>query len=184
MREIVEINQRSFNIFEVVGNFPMDSSGNIVDRDQTIIESNFLDRDGFLVNEKGFLINEVTGAIRSRYTYDDLFKPEVGDLEDLGELPMPYRLEKFNFNPHRITGSFDYDKKQPIFLKNKYNNLTDKHFRPVNHCGFLINEREDIIDTDGHVKFIAKQLGPRGNLQPLYPYKGEPFDVKDIIGRF
>jgi hypothetical protein len=154
MRETVELNQRTFNVFEVLGNFKLDASGNIEDRDRTIIESNFFDRDGFLVNEKGYLINEVTGAIRSRFTYDDLFMPEVGTIEDLGELPMPYRLEKFNFNPHRIMGSFDYENGKPVFLKNKYNNFTDKHYRPVNQCGFLINEREDIIDSDGHVKFI------------------------------
>lgn len=97
---------------------------------------------------------------------------------------MPYRLEKFNFNPHRIMGSFDYENGKPVFLKNKYNNLTDKHYRPVNQCGFLINEREDIIDSDGHVKFIRAQLTPKGNVPAMYPYKGEAFSVADIIGRF
>jgi hypothetical protein len=98
-------------VFEVLGNFALDSDGQIIDRERTIMESNFLDRDGLLVNEKGYFINELTGAIRSKYTFEDLFMPEVGSIEDLGELPMPYRLEKFNFNPHKIMGCFDFDSK-------------------------------------------------------------------------
>ena len=95
-----------------------------------------------MVNEKGYLINEASGAIRSRYTYEDVMIGNYGNLKDIGELPMPYRLEKFNFNPHRILGSFDYCTKtqKPFFLRNKFNVLTDKLFRPVNKQGFLINE--------------------------------------------
>jgi len=55
---------------------------------------------------------------------------------------MPYRLERFNFNPHAIIGNFDFDRsnKKPIFLKNKFGQLTDKNYRPVNQSGFLVNE--------------------------------------------
>jgi hypothetical protein len=54
----------------------------------------------------------------------------------------------------------------------------------VNQCGFLINEREDIIDNDGHVKFIKEQLGPAGGMPALFSLKGDTFDIKDVIGRF
>ena len=30
----------------------------------------------------------------------------------------------------------------------------DKDWKPVNKHGFLINEKEDIIDKDGQVRFI------------------------------
>ena len=80
--------------------------------------------DGNMVNERGYLINEVSGAIRSRYTYEDVMIGEFADMGDLGELPMPYRLERYNFNPHRIMGSFQYKKVgktwKPIFFKNKW----------------------------------------------------------------
>ena len=60
-----------------------------------------------MVNEKGYLINEKTGAIRGKYTFEDICMPQLamggggsmGKWES-GELPMPYRLEKWNFNPH------------------------------------------------------------------------------------
>jgi hypothetical protein len=161
MPDSVECNQRTFNVFEVLGNFELDTSGSIKDREKVILQNNFLDYDGLLVNEKGYLINEVTGAIRSKYTYEDLFLPETGSLEDLGELPMPFKLEKFNFNPHRIMGCFYYDSKnqhKPIILKSKYNSSVDNHNRPVNQQGYLINGREDVIDNDGHVRFVKEQL--------------------------
>ena len=78
---------------------------------------NFRDLDGQLVNKFGWLINEVTGAIRSRYTFEDLFLPETGDLICFGQLPMPYRLERHNFNPHKCLGNFDYDKTgKPVYF--------------------------------------------------------------------
>ena len=108
-----------------------------------------------MVNEKGYLINEVTGAIRSRYTWEDLFIGEFGSLSELGELPMPYRLEKYNFNPHKISGNFDFnDKRKPMFLQNKHKQFTDKDWKPVNKAGYLINERGDVIDKDGQVRFL------------------------------
>ena len=122
---------------------------------EVITRRNFRDFDGQLVNEKGYLINEISGAIRSRYTYEDVMIGEYGDLAEIGELPMPFRLEKYNFNPHRIMGSFEYcsNTHKPYFLRNKFNVLTDKLYRPVNKQGFLINERMDVIDNEGRVKF-------------------------------
>lgn len=48
-----------------------------------------------------------------------MFKKE--DLSIDGEIPLPLRLEQYNFNPHEILGNFDFDKKsgKPIILKNK-----------------------------------------------------------------
>lgn len=94
----------------------------------------YKDFDGLPVNERGYLINETTGAIYSKFTFEDLMMPITQSVDDYGELPMPFRLERFNFNPHKILGNFDFDvqTKKPIFLKNKFGQLTDKSYRPVN----------------------------------------------------
>ena len=57
-------------------------------------------------------------------------------------------------------GNFEYDAKtnKPVFFKNKYGELTDKNYLPVNQSGFLINEKEDIVDTEGHVMFKKAML--------------------------
>jgi hypothetical protein len=151
-----------------------------------ILESDFLDLNGLLVNEKGYLINELTGAIRSRYTYDDLFLPENGGIEDIGELPMPFRLEKYNFNPHKISGHFEWKKKKKRneIVINAAGQRFDKHGRPVNECGYLINERDDIIDNAGHVKLARQLLGTNGKLPTLLNYRGDSYEMADIIGRF
>jgi len=119
----------------VIGNFPRDWTGRIINRKEVIKSRNYRDLDGQLVNECGYLINNISGAIRNRYTFEDVLIGEFGNLNELGELPMPYRLEKHNFNPHKIMGSFDYCPKtnKPYFLRNKFGVLTDKLFRPVNN---------------------------------------------------
>ena len=197
MRENVVLHQRNFNENEVLGSFPRDGNGRIKNlenkdgervgsRRERIRRRNFRDEDGQLVNEKGYLINEVSGAIRSRYTYDDLMIGEYGTMADIGELPMPFRLERYNFNPHKILGSFEYCEKtgKPIYLKNRFGNFTDKLFRPVNRKGFLINENADIIDNDGRVCFLDSQLMREVGTASLYTYKGEAFKIQDIIGQF
>jgi len=45
-RDNIFVNQRNFNIFEVLGNFPLDSFGRIIDRTKTLIEADFHDIDG------------------------------------------------------------------------------------------------------------------------------------------
>ena len=188
MRESIVVNQRTFNENEVMGNFERDLNGRIKNLKEIIMKRNYRDLDGQLVNEKGYLINEMSGAIRSRYTYEDILIGEYGSVKDLGELPQPYRLERHNFNPHKILGSFDWDEKydRPKILLNSYGLRTDKLFRPVNRKGFLVNENMDIIDDDGKIRFIAEQLsGKEDDIFPkLYTYKGEEYEIKDIIGTF
>jgi len=45
-------------------------------------------------------------------------------------------------------GNFEYDAKtyKPVFYKNKYGELTDKNYLTVNQSGYLINNKEDIVD--------------------------------------
>lgn len=133
-KENINLNQRNFNIFSVMGNFLLDSYGRIINRKQVLEDMDFKDNDGLTVNERGYLINESTGAIYNKFTFEDMFMPITQSIEDYGEIPMPYRLERFNFNPHRIIGNFEFDvkTKKPIFLKNKFGQLTDKSYRPVN----------------------------------------------------
>ncbi len=69
------------------------------------------------VNKKGYLVNQEIGCIINGYNLNLMFKKE--DLSDNGELPMPYRFEKYNFNFHEIMGNFDYQQGKPIILKNK-----------------------------------------------------------------
>jgi len=142
-----------------MGNFPRDWSGQIKDREIELRNNHFRDRDGNVVNEKGYLIDEQTGDLRSRYTFDAVFRnfDMVGTTGgNKVELPLPFRLERHNFNPHQCLGNFEYDEKEkPRLLKDSRTGLRmDKNLRLVNASGWLIDSEENIIDNQGQVKFM------------------------------
>lgn len=101
------------------------------------------------------------------------------EMEHIGELPMPYRLERHNFNPHKCLGNFDYNENhKPIFYKNQADFFTDKNHRIVNQSGFLKDDRGNIIDNDGQVRIFKKQLlEPKDDIPMLYNYKGNSYRI-------
>lgn len=145
-----EITQRTFNENEIMGDFARDWTGKIIDRERLLKKLYFRDREGHVVNEKGYLIDEDCGDIRSRYSFDVIFESQqlVG-LGDCGvELPLPYRIERHNFNPHHCLGNFDFDERdKPIILKDREGRLIDKNLRRVNASGWLTNREDDVIDN-------------------------------------
>ena len=46
MRQSVVLNQRTFNENEVIGNFPRDVHGRIINRKEIVLQRNFRDYDG------------------------------------------------------------------------------------------------------------------------------------------
>lgn len=81
------------------------------------------------------------------------------DLDDRGEIPAPFCVEKYNFNPHNIRGDFDYDKEgNPKILKNKKGELVDKKGRKVNKKGYLVDPNGNILDKSGKKKFDKSLL--------------------------
>lgn len=186
--QATSVNQRTFNENEIIGNFERDWTGGIKDRDFVIRKNHFQDNDGNAVNARGYLIDE-EGNLRSKYTFENVFSNVDLVRIDQGsklriELPLPYRMERFNFNPHEIMGYFDYQKGMKMVpLQDSNGNWIDKYFRRVNKGGWLINGRGDIIDNLGRIRFVKEQL-VNDEIPELYNYDGEPFNIKDIIGHF
>jgi hypothetical protein len=140
-----------------MGNFKRDWSGQIIERDYILRRNMFKDMDGNVVNDKGYLIDASTGDIRSKYTFEVVFKRHELLGRNKSELPLPYRTENSNFNPHDCLGNFDYDSKdRPIILKDKHGDRVDKHLRRVNGFGWLIDADSNVIDNLGQVKFIRE----------------------------
>ena len=67
------VNIRSFNINDIIGSYERDWSGQIVERDYVLHNSNFIDQNGNTVNPKGYVINEATDDIRNKYNYEVVF---------------------------------------------------------------------------------------------------------------
>ena len=147
--------KRAFNEQDILGDLDRDDKGNLV-----IIEDakgNFVDKNGQRVNERGYLVDPSTGDIVNAMDQGKMF--DKTELDDRGEIPAPFCLEKHNFNPHNIRGDFEYDKYgQPKILKNKKGELVDKKGRRANKHGFLVNDRGDIIDKNGYKKFDKSNL--------------------------
>lgn len=105
------------------------------------------------------------------------------EIDERGEIPSPFCVEKYNFNPHNIRGDFDYDKfGKAVVNKNKRGELVDKKGRRVNKKGFLTDKAGNIIDKNGRKKFDKKQLTADGDLPKMFNYNGRRFDINDVIG--
>ena len=100
---------RSFNEHDILGEFNSDEKGNLIIPPRND-QGRILDKQGRPANQKGYLINQ-DGDIIENIDSRIMFKASV--LTDKGELPAPFFVEKFNFNPHEIIGDFD-------ITKNKY----------------------------------------------------------------
>jgi len=62
------------------------------------------------------------------------------EIDERGEIPAPFCVEKFNFNPFTMRGNFDYDEQgKPLILQNKQKELIDKNGRKVNKNGWLVD---------------------------------------------
>ena len=110
------------------------------------------------------------------------------DIDERGEIPPPFNLEKFNFNPHDIRGYFDRDANGDEIIGNRTNDEglpVDKLGRLVNEEGYLMDNKGNLIDKRGRVRMHNKFMEMyRGNLPQLFNYKGKKFDIRDVIGDF
>lgn len=97
------MNQRNFNECDILGEFDRDDKGNIIVLQDD--EGNIQDKDGNPTNERGYLMDQ-SGNILDNHRKRKMF--DKNDMDDRGEVPAPYCVEKHNFNPHDIMGDLDF----------------------------------------------------------------------------
>lgn len=175
-------NQRTFNENDILGEFDSDEKGNIIvlqDKD-----GNYIDKRGRRVNERGYLIDPQTGDIVEMHAKQKMFGKD--EIDERGEIPAPYCVEKHNFNPFKLRGDFDinWQTKKPLILRNRQGDTVDKFGRLVNSRGWLVNRAGHIVDFMGVKKFDAKRLTEHGDLPKLYNFAGQRFDIQDACGIF
>ena len=107
--------KRNFNENDILGDFDRDEKGNvIVLQDEA---GNYVDKKGRAVNERGYLKDKNSGDILENYQNKKMFDHK--EIDERGEIPAPYCVEKYNFNPFQVYGDFDFDRMgRPIINKN------------------------------------------------------------------
>jgi hypothetical protein len=105
-------------------------------------------------------------------------------MDENGNLPHPFQLERWNFNPHDIKGDFDYDRKgKAMILRDKHGKYVDKRGNVVNKNGYRITDPSGhIIDRFGRKKLDKSQLAEDGDIPKLYSYNGRRYNIQDAIG--
>jgi hypothetical protein len=117
-----------------------DSSGKFTDRQNRLTNAK-----GYLINQRGDIVEGITGK------YIVAFKAE--DLDQSGELPAPFSLEKYNFAPLEMQGDLGHDfdpiTKEPKIqlLWNKEGLFVDRQHRRINSHGWLIDDAGNIVDS-------------------------------------
>ena len=185
-----EIDHRSFNEIDIVGDLDRDERGNVLlFLDERTGKSVYVDAKNKPINAYGYRIDETTGDItdsKGAKMFDRR------DLDERGNIPMPFSIEKYNFNPFDLQGDFTFkDLNDPL----SFNRITsteggeeiefDDYSRQVNPQGFIIDESGNLLDRNGVVRFDWRQFASHGGLiSKLYNYQGKQFEIHDVIGVF
>lgn len=106
--------KRRFNVNDILGDFDRDDKGHPLFLQDN--KGELVDKEGSRVNEKGYLVDPKNGDILTKKEGKKVFGNE--ELDEQGELPHPFNLERYNFNAHDVRGYFDKDKDGNDLLKN------------------------------------------------------------------
>lgn len=173
-------NKRTFNENDIKGDLEKNDEGRYAP--VTLQNGELVDKYGRRVNEKGFLIDENGNVIDSK-TDRKMFKKD--QLNDNGDIPQPFKLERYNFNPHDITGAYAVGKNgKPMLQETHEGKLADDSGKQVNENGILVDEEGNVIDKYGRKKLDKDQLTSKGDIPPMLNYNGKQFKVQDVMGRF
>jgi len=179
---MLDPDKKRFNVNDILGRFDQDEKGNpLILQDKT---GAFVDKEGNRVNQKGYLIDEETGDVVEKENGKKIF--DFLDLDERGELPPPFNLERFNFNVHDVRGYFDRDADGNEVLgakKDASGNLVDKLGRLVNAEGYLVDRQGNLVDKRGRVKLHSNIMKKsKGAVPQMFNYKGRRFDIKEVTG--
>ena len=173
-------NLRTFNEHDVLGDLDRDDKGNVVVLEDKNGRKH--DKQRKPVNQRGYLTDPKTQDVIENMTGQPMFRSD--EMDERGEVPAPFCIEKFNFNPHQIMGDFDYSDGKPILMKTSQGFYIDKKARRVNkHGWYMLPSQGHIVDKEGRKKLDKRQLND-DDLHKLFNYNGKRFDIKDVMGQF
>jgi len=131
------------------------------------------------------LVDETTGSVLN-INGTKFFDKSL--LDERGNLPLPFSVEKFNFNPFELQGNLAFeDNTDPLSFARAYKSgkFVDSNGNLIQLQGFLQDSEGNLLDRHGRKRFDARQFEQFGGLMPkLYNYSGNQFEIHDVMGVF
>jgi hypothetical protein len=88
---------RRFNECDIIGDFARDEKGNVITNEPNQNDGKILDNKGREANQRGYLVDPKSGDVINNLNGKKMFDKK--DLDERGEVPAPFNVEKHNFNP-------------------------------------------------------------------------------------
>ena len=175
--------RRTFNEIDIIGDLDRDDRGNLIltrfdGKNGQDRRNRAVNQYGYMIDLSGNIINNKTGRVAFAFK----------DLDEKGNIPMPYSVEKYNFNPFEMLGTFFYDDyDDPLSFKRGHRGGKDidELGQVVSVQGFLQDAEGSLLDRNGTKRFDSKQFKQFGSLMPkLYTYAGKTFEIQEVMGVF
>ena len=147
------VNSRTFNENDILGKLNRDEDGLVKTPEKNRVTGKYKDLKGNKTNSKGYMIN-LNGDIVNNRDAEIMFEKKMVDYKN--EMPSPFKVERFNFNPIKCRGDFDHDRSgRPMILGDAKGVFDDKRGNLVTQKGWRIDNKDNLIDNYGHKKFDA-----------------------------
>ena len=173
-----------FNEHSIMGEFDKDEKGNIILL--TNEKGNLVCKNGRKVNEKGYLRDRYGHILYANKGRVRAFAEN--DLDERGEIPLPYSYDRYNFNAFDVLGNIAVNPAtgSPKRYEHKRGeSLTDENGFLFNSKGYLTDSNGNMISrTDGEIKLDKWQLTKDGDIPMLYTYDARKFHIKQCMGEF
>ena len=171
---------KQFNEHSIMGEFDKDEKGNIILL--TNEKGNLVCKNGRKVNEKGYLRDRYGHILYGSKNRVRAFSEK--DLDERGEIPLPYSWDRYNFNVFDVTGN---PKPAPNNRSPSREDEpdTDRNGYQVNKKGLLVDQNGNMIARrSGEIKLDSYQLTKDHDIPLLYTYQGKKFNIRNTMGEF
>jgi hypothetical protein len=173
-----------FNEHSIMGEFDKDEKGNIILH--TNEKGNLVCKNGRKVNEKGYLRDRYGHILYANKGRTRAFSEK--DLDDRGEIPLPYSWNRYNFNVFDCIGNMAINPatgSPKKYEPRRGEPVTDENGFEINPRGYLVDPNGNMISrTDGEIKLDKWQLTNEGEIPNLYTYDGRRFNIRTCMGEF